>query len=233
MAKPFLTFRAKSVQYFERFAHFIKHVLCFGQDRNAILQTERPAMDVGSRLRELRISKGLSQRQLAEASGIANSMISLVEQNRTSPSIASLKKILDGMAVSMSEFFSAESTDEEPVFFRKNDLKEIAPFADGQEGQEKAPKITFRQVGDASRHQVQMLYEQYVPGADTGEELYAHEAEEAGIVISGHIEVTVGDQVQILGAGDAYLFDSRQPHRFRNVGNTECIVISACTPPSF
>jgi transcriptional regulator with XRE-family HTH domain len=187
-------------------------------------------MDVGKKLRELRTSKGLSQRQLAEASGMANSMISIVEQNRTSPSIASLKKILDGMSVSMSEFFSAESTNEEPFFFRKADLKEIAPFAD--EG-EAWPKITFQQVGDASRHQIQMLYERYSPGADTGEELYAHEAEEAGIIVSGHIEVTVGDQVQVLGAGDAYLFDSRQPHRFRNIGNTECIVISACTPPSF
>jgi len=187
-------------------------------------------MDVGHRLRQLRISKGFSQRQLAEASGMANSMISVVEQNRTSPSIASLKKILDGMSVSMSDFFSAENSDDEPIFFRKDELKEIAPFAGEQEGE---PRITFRQVGDASRHQIQMLYERYKPGADTGEELYAHEAEEAGIVVSGHIEVTVGDHVQVLGAGDAYLFDSRHPHRFRNIGNTECIVISACTPPSF
>lgn len=187
-------------------------------------------MDVGSRLRQLRVSRGLSQRQLAEASGVANSMISMVEQNRTSPSIASLKKILEGMAVSMSEFFSAEIGEDEPIFYRRQELKEISPFAGDDGG---SPKITFRQVGDASRHQIQMLYEHYVPGADTGEELYAHEAEEAGIVISGHIEVTVGDQVRLLGAGDAYLFDSRQPHRFRNIGNTDCIIVSACTPPSF
>ena len=42
-----------------------------------------------------------------------------------------------------------------------------------------------------------------------------------------------GEQVQVLSAGDAYRFNSRIPHRFRNVGNEDCIIVSACTPPSF
>ncbi len=107
-------------------------------------------------------------------------------------------------------------------------MREISPpCVDGR------IKAVFRQVGDASVHSLQMLHERYEPGADTGEELYAHEAEEAGIVVEGHIEVTVADQTSVLGPGDAYLFDSRLPHRFRNIGNSTCIVISACTPPTF
>jgi mannose-6-phosphate isomerase-like protein (cupin superfamily) len=47
------------------------------------------------------------------------------------------------------------------------------------------------------------------------------------------LELTVADQVRILSAGDAYLFNSRLPHRFRNTGNEECVVVSACTPPTF
>jgi mannose-6-phosphate isomerase-like protein (cupin superfamily) len=43
--------------------------------------------------------------------------------------------------------------------------------------------------------------------------------------------VTVGTQRQVLGPGDAYLFDSRTPHRFRNVGDEDAVVFSACTPP--
>ena len=58
-----------------------------------------------------------------------------------------------------------------------------------------------------------------------------HNAHEGGIVISGELEVTVGSQVKILGAADAYLFDSRVPHRFRNIGNEDAVVVSACTPP--
>jgi len=43
----------------------------------------------------------------------------------------------------------------------------------------------------------------------------------------------VGEDVAVLGPGDAYYFDSREPHRFRNAGDTPCELISACTPPSF
>jgi mannose-6-phosphate isomerase-like protein (cupin superfamily) len=63
--------------------------------------------------------------------------------------------------------------------------------------------------------------------------MLSHEAEEGGIVLRGRLEVTVGDQVQVLVAGDAYRFNSRLPHRFRNAGNEECVLVSACTPPSF
>lgn len=188
------------------------------------------SFDVGRRLRALRQAQKLSQRQLADLSGVTNGMISMVEQNRTSPSISSLKKILDGLNISLSEFFAIEQSEEEPIFFSADELIPISPLSDINEG---GCKAVFRQVGDAARHSLQMLHERYEPGADTGEDLYAHEAEEAGIVIEGHIEVTVANQTRVLGPGEAYLFDSRLPHRFRNVGNEACIVISACTPPSF
>jgi len=59
------------------------------------------------------------------------------------------------------------------------------------------------------------------------------EAYKRGKVGLGQIEVTVNGQSRILGPGDAYYFDSRLPHRFRNPGDEECEIVSACTPPSF
>ena len=95
-------------------------------------------------------------------------------------------------------------------------------------------RISYKQVGqDLSGRGLQVLLERYTPGADTGESLLRHEAEEAGVVVKGCLEVTVGDQRQILKEGEAYYFDSRLPHRFRNVGEEETMVVSACTPPSF
>ena len=91
----------------------------------------------------------------------------------------------------------------------------------------------MRQVGDSSIHSIQMLHERYPPGADTGEEMYSHSGEEAGIVVSGEIELTVGADICVLQSGDGYLFDSRIPHRFRNRGEAECVIVSACTPPTF
>ncbi len=52
-------------------------------------------------------------------------------------------------------------------------------------------------------------------------------------MLSGRLELTVGEQVHHLGPGDAYLFNSRIPHRFRNAGSQDLIMVSACTPPSF
>jgi mannose-6-phosphate isomerase-like protein (cupin superfamily) len=78
-----------------------------------------------------------------------------------------------------------------------------------------------------------MLAERYAPGADSGKILLQHQGEECGIVIRGQLEVTVGAEKTVLGPGDAYSFDSREPHRFRNVGAEPCELVTACTPPSF
>jgi len=183
-------------------------------------------MDIGHRLKTIREERGLSQRELASKAGLTNGTISLIEKNKTSPSVASLKSLLDAIPISMAEFFSTLEEAEAPkVFYRQNEFTEIAPEAPGQ--------VSLRQLGQAELHSLQVLHETYPPGADTGPELIAHEGEEAGVVIQGEIEVTVDAAISVLRSGDGYLFDSRLPHRFRNVGEKTCIVVSACTPPSF
>lgn len=177
--------------------------------------------DLGARLRVVRMAHKLSQRELARRAGVTNGTISLIEQNKNSPSVASLKKVLDGIPISLADFFALEQPPADKVFYRQNELLDLT------EGD-----IHFRQVGgnEASR-QLQILHEVYQPGADTGKTMLSHDAEEGGIVVRGQIEVTVGDQVGVLGPGDAYHFDSRFPHRFRNLSDEECEIISACTPP--
>lgn len=176
--------------------------------------------DVGSRLRAIRVRQGLSQRELARRAGVTNGMVSLIEQNRVSPSVASLRKILQGIPMPLAEFFALDATPREQVFYRASQL---IPLTKG--------KISFRQVGDVRGRTLQILHEVYAPGADTGRAMLQHEAEEGGVVVRGELELTVGDQRQVLGVGDAYLFDSRQPHRFRNIGDVPCEVVSGCTPP--
>jgi mannose-6-phosphate isomerase-like protein (cupin superfamily) len=63
--------------------------------------------------------------------------------------------------------------------------------------------------------------------------MLTHEGEEGGIVMQGRLEVTVGERTRVLKAGEAYLFQSTTPHRFRNIGDEVCVVVSACTPPTF
>lgn len=180
--------------------------------------------ELGARLRAVRQMQGLSQRELAKRAGVSNAIISLIEQGRTSPSVGLLKKVLAGVPMSLGDFFAGELTPRRQIFFAARELTEIA----GGGG------LSYRQVGrELAGRALQILHERYAPGSDTGETLLRHDSEEGGVVIRGRLEVTVGDQRRVLAPGEAYYFDSRLPHRFRNVGEEECEVVSACTPPSF
>jgi transcriptional regulator with XRE-family HTH domain len=181
-------------------------------------------LELGSRLRELRQSRQLSIRALAQAAGVTHSTVAQIEANKTSPSVSSMKRILSALGVSLSEFFAeTEAQDEAQIFFAADELVELA---DGK-------TLSYRQVGrNLKGKAIMMLHERYAPGADTGEP-YVHQAEESGIVIKGRIVVVIGKREKILSVGDAYYFDSRIPHRWYNPFNEECELISAVTPPTF
>jgi transcriptional regulator with XRE-family HTH domain len=189
-------------------------------------------IDVGDRLRTVRTVRQMSQRELARRSGVTNGLISQIEQNQTNPTISSLKRILDAIPMSLSEFFADEGPDEPKSFFRAVEMRELN-IARVLGRQSTVGEISLRQVGDSFTHNIQMLHEVYAPGSDTGEDMYTHSGEEAGIVVSGTIEITVGTEVCVLEPGDGYMFSSQIPHRFRNTGDQDCVLISACTPPTF
>jgi transcriptional regulator with XRE-family HTH domain len=178
--------------------------------------------NAGERLRTIRELYGLSQRALAKKAGVTNGMISMVEQNRNSPSLATLKKILEAIPISFAEFFSTELNGQQQIVFKADELVEI-----GSSG------FSFKQVGrDLKDKAMQILHERIEPGADSGEDMLRHDSEEGGVVTQGRLELTVGGETYILGPGDAYYFDSRIPHRFRNIGEGEVEMVSACSPPT-
>ena len=117
------------------------------------------------------------------------------------------------------------------MFFEASDLLDLTSRLHQVNGGDSRGQMSFRQVGDAQAHNLQILHECYEPGADTGAAMLKHESHEGGVVLAGELEVTVGDQIKVLAPGDAYLFDSRIPDRFRNIGSARCVVVSACTPP--
>ena len=178
--------------------------------------------NAGERLRVIREMYGLSQRALAKKAGVTNGMISMIEQNRNSPSLATLKKILDAIPISFSEFFSTDIDSNQQIVYRAEELVEI-----GSSG------FSFKQVGKNMQSKaMQILHEKIEPGADSGKDMLRHDSEEGGVVIRGRLELTVGGERFELGPGDAYYFDSRAPHRFRNIGEDEVEVVSACSPPT-
>jgi transcriptional regulator with XRE-family HTH domain len=180
-----------------------------------------PSAGVGSRLRYLRDMHGLSQRELARRAGLTHGTIGSIERDAISPSVGSLRKILDSFPMTLSEFFALNPDSETQVFFGHGELMEV-----GGGG------ISLRQVGHNLKNRpLQVLLERYAPGAETAKTPYSHIGDEGGVVIRGQVEVTVGGATRVLGPGDGYLFSSRLPHKFRNVGTDEAVVVSANTPP--
>src|ERR1700746_1616586 len=82
-------------------------------------------IDVGARLRSVRTTFGISQRELARRAGVTNGLISLIEQNRVSPSVSSLKKVLDGVPMSLAEFFTLDLSAAPQAFFAAEELVEL------------------------------------------------------------------------------------------------------------
>src|SRR4029450_2360186 len=151
------------------------------------------SIDVGARLRNVRGSFGLSQRALARRAGVTHGLISLIEQNRVSPSVSSLKKVLDGIPMSLAEFFTLDFSATPQVFFGRDELTDLGDR-----------NVSLRLVAARRPNRAMaIMHERYAPGADTGAHMLRHDGEEGGVVVRGHIELTVGAESRVLGPGDA------------------------------
>ena len=84
------------------------------------------SIEIGSRLQTVRKHFELSQRELAKRSGVTNATISLIEQNKVSPSVSSLKKVLDGLPMSLADFFTFEAeANTRQIFFEKSEQPDV------------------------------------------------------------------------------------------------------------
>jgi mannose-6-phosphate isomerase-like protein (cupin superfamily) len=122
------------------------------------------------------------------------------------------------LGVTLSEFFADNLQLPAKRFYRADELKPIA----------RTGTVRILEVGGrGNARSVQLLVGHYAPDGDTGPEMFVHDGEEAGVIVCGRFEITVGDETVTLAAGDAYRFDSRMPHRFRNISGEPGKIISA------
>lgn len=179
---------------------------------------------VGIKLHELRARRGLGLRELAARSGISHTAISLIERGRMSPSVDSLAAVLDALGTTLSAFFSeVDGALPHMPFYARDELAEIG----------RPDRVSQRVVGiNHPNRRLLLLHETFAPGA-AAEPVAGHAADEAGIVVRGAVEVSVGGLSRVLREGDAYYFDSRAPHQFRNVHDGPSELVSAVTPPTY
>lgn len=176
---------------------------------------------VGARLRTLRESAGLSQRELAKRAGVTNATISLIEQEAHAPSLASLHRILMAFPITMADFFSLPTSQKNVLFYDADELQVIS-----------RGKADLRVLGSERRDKrLQMFFEHYEPGAGTGDEPVMHDGETAAMVIQGTVEVEVDGEARRISSGGGYQVFNGQAYRLRNVGAEVAVVVCACTPP--
>lgn len=184
---------------------------------------DSPEIDLGARIRALRLARGATLRELAGRAGVTESFLSQVERGVASPSIASVQRIARALDQSIAELFAAPES--AGVVVRAGERRRVA-----YPGLGAVDEFLTRSTDG----RLQVILSTIEPGGGTGEEPYSHDSdEEVVVVLEGELDLWVGEEHFRLRAGDAVTLASRVPHRNTNPGPGIARVLFCITPPSF
>ena len=180
-------------------------------------------VDLGGRIRSLRLARRATLRELAAQAAVTESFLSQVERGVASPSIASVQRIARALDTSIAELFAAD--ERAGTVVRVGDRRKIVYQGLGAVDE-------FLTRGTDGR--IQVIYSTIQPGGGTGDEAYTHDSdEEVVVVLEGALDLWVGTEHFRLETGDAVTHSSRVPHRNTNPGPGVARVLFCITPPSF
>lgn len=177
-------------------------------------------MDIGSKLKELRILKGLTQEELADRAELSKGFISQLERDLTSPSIATLMDILQCLGTSIGEFFN--ESPEEQIVFTKND------YFEKHDGDLKN-EIKWI-IPNAQKNMMEPILLTLEAGGETYPD-NPHEGEEFGYVLSGNVSIHIGNKTYKAKKGESFYFVSDKKHYLSSKAGA--ILIWVSSPPSF
>jgi transcriptional regulator with XRE-family HTH domain len=177
-------------------------------------------MDIGGKIKRLRVKNRLTLEELAERSELTKGFLSQVERNLTSPSIATLEDILEALGTTLGEVFAEE--EEEKVVFTAEDF-----FISEQDGYE----ISFV-VPNAQKNDMEPIVISLSPGMES-KHYDPLEDEEFGYVLQGEVELHYGSRAYKIKKGQTFYLDGGKGHFLRNSGKGEARVLWVSTPPSF
>lgn len=169
-------------------------------------------MDIGEKLRQLRLQRDLTQEELADRCELSKGFISQVERNLASPSIATLTDMLECLGSSLPAFFNEKPA--EKAVFTPQDMF-VKEDDEGIRG-----TITWL-VPDAQKNDMEPIL------------LEMGEGEEFGYVLSGSVYLVMGEKAMRVKAGCSFCVHPRQTHYLKNAGKTRARVLWVSTPPSF
>ena len=179
-------------------------------------------MQLGKKIRELRLRHGMTVQQLAEATSLSKGFISQVENNRTSPSLATLQDLARALETSVAFLVVEEQA--APYVVREQDRPRI------QMGRNTS---RVEVLSAQPRRNLEWIVADLPPGLTAADKRHSHHGEECVLCTGGRVTLTHGEHVIVLEAGDSCHFDGRVPHAVENTGSLPARVMIAMTPAVF
>ncbi len=178
-------------------------------------------MEIGDKIKRLRLQRGLTQEELGARTELSKGFISQLERDITSPSIATLMDILEALGTDVASFFH-ETVDEKIVYGREDMF--VKEQDDG---------VTIRWlVTNAQKNALEPILVTLPAGGETVPD-DPHEGEEFGYVLAGSITLLLGEKAHRVHRGDSFCFRPNCVHSLKNPGKREALVLWVSTPPSF
>ncbi|MEX2629398.1 MAG: XRE family transcriptional regulator [Tistlia sp.] len=182
---------------------------------------------VGRQVRDLRKARGMSLKQLNEASGLSIGLLSQIERGTSSPSLRSLRALSEALGVPPIWFFN----DGRMPPPRERDV--IVRGGAGRRLELPHKRIVKELVTPDLSGTLQMLIVVIEPGGTTGSENYSHPGEECGYLLEGELDLWVGGDHFQLRKGDSFRFKSTLPHQSFNPGKVTTRIIWVTSPPFY
>ena len=179
-------------------------------------------MQLGRKIRDLRLRRGLTVQQLAEASDLSKGFISQVENDRTSPSLATLRDLARALKTSVAYLVVEE--DQVPHLVRREERPRLQVGGN-------TSKVEV--LSAVPKRNLEMLLMEFPPGVPAGDHRHFHHGEECLVVIDGRVRLSCGDHVLVLESGDSCHYDGRVPHSIENCGTDSARVMVSITPAAF
>ena len=178
-------------------------------------------MKIGKRIKNLRLSCNLTQEELADRCELTKGYISQLENDLTSPSIATLIDILNAVGTDLKEFFGEVDT-EEKISFNKHEFIE---------------KVTNDYtlnwlVPNAQKNAMEPVHMVLNPLKETEEDI-PHEGEEFGFILKGEIVILLGKRKIRVKKGESFYFRADKVHKIINKSDTKAEFIWVSSPPTF
>ncbi len=179
-------------------------------------------MDIGHKIKELRVRCSLTQEELADRAELSKGFISQLERDLTSPSIATLVDILQCLGTNLEEFFS--NTTSEQVVFKKTDYFEKVD-------NDLKNKVEWI-IPNAQKNAMEPILLTLEPGGSTYPD-NPHDGEEFGYILKGSIQIHIGGLTYTARAGESFYFTPNKQHYIQASGVKGAVLLWVSTPPSF